>query len=39
MTERRTQNEPVPKLGVLAENKAVWEQFFKELKLGAGTLG
>jgi hypothetical protein len=31
--------EPVPKWEVLAENKAVWEQFCKQLRLGVGSLG
>jgi hypothetical protein len=36
VTERK---EPVPKWEVLAENAAVWEQFFKQLRLEVGSLG
>jgi hypothetical protein len=36
MTERK---EPVPEWVVLAENKAVWEQFCKLLRLEVGGLG
>jgi hypothetical protein len=36
VTERK---EPVPKWEVLAENKAVWEQFCKQLRLEVGSLG
>jgi hypothetical protein len=36
LTERK---EPVPKWEVLAENRAVWEQFCKQLGLGVGSLG
>jgi UV DNA damage repair endonuclease len=38
VTERK---EPVPKweVEVLAENKAVWEQFCKQLRLEVGSLG
>jgi hypothetical protein len=36
VTERK---EPAPKWEVLAENKAVWEQFCKQLRLGVGILG
>jgi hypothetical protein len=30
--------EPVPKWEVLTENKALWEQFYKKLGLGVGSL-
>jgi hypothetical protein len=30
--------EPVPKWEVLTENKALWEQFYKQLGLGVGSL-
>jgi hypothetical protein len=36
VTERK---QPVPKWEVLAENRTVWEQFCKQLRLGAGSLG
>ena len=36
VTERK---QPVPKREVLAENGAVWEQLYKQLRLGAGSLG
>jgi hypothetical protein len=36
VTERK---EPVPKWEVLAENKGVWEQFCKQLRLEVGSLG
>jgi hypothetical protein len=36
VTERK---EPVPKWEVLAENKAVWEQPCKQLRLEVGSLG
>jgi hypothetical protein len=29
----------LPKWEVLAENKAVWEQFYKQLRLEVGSLG
>jgi hypothetical protein len=35
----RERKQPVPKREVLAENRAVWEQFCKQLRLGAGGLG
>jgi hypothetical protein len=38
VTERK-EPEPVPKWEVLAENKAVWEQFCKQLRLEVGSLG
>jgi hypothetical protein len=38
MTERK-EPVPKPKWEVLAENKAVWEQFYKQLRLGVGSLG
>ena len=31
--------EPLPKWEVLAENKAVWEQFCQQLRLEVGSLG
>jgi hypothetical protein len=36
LTERK---EPLPKWEVLAENKAVWEQLYKQLGLEVGSLG
>jgi hypothetical protein len=33
------QKQPVPKWEVLAENRAVWEQLCKQLRLWAGSLG
>jgi hypothetical protein len=36
VTERK---EPLPKWEVLAENRAVWEQLYKQLGLGVGGLG
>jgi hypothetical protein len=36
VTERK---EPVPEWEVLAENRAVWEQFCKQPRLGVGSLG
>jgi hypothetical protein len=36
LTERK---EPLPKWEVLAENKAVWEQLYKQPGLEVGSLG
>jgi hypothetical protein len=36
VTERK---EPLPKWEVLAENRAVWEQFYKQLGLEVGSSG
>jgi hypothetical protein len=36
VTERK---QPVPKWEVLAENRTVWEQLRKQLRLEAGDLG
>jgi hypothetical protein len=36
VTERK---QPVPKWEVLVENRAVWEQLCKQLRLEAGSLG
>jgi hypothetical protein len=38
VTERK-EPVPVPKWEVLAENKAVWEQFCKQLRLEVGSWG
>jgi hypothetical protein len=36
VTERK---EPLPKWEVLAENRAVWEQLYKQLRLEVGSSG